>query len=138
VQIDLFVLDRLPQPLDEHVVAPGAAAIHADANFVSLQHIDEARGGKLRSLVGGDMGLHAPGPVSGSLTGSPDSRGYIIQLEYVPFGKLESFARPYLNVRLGLQYTGYSRFNGGGSNYDGSGRSASDNNTLFGFFWFLF
>jgi len=28
------------------------------------------------------------------------------------------------------------RFNGGDTNYDGFGRSASDNNTLFGFFWF--
>jgi hypothetical protein len=82
-----------------------------------------------------DMGLYAPGPVSGSLTGSPDSRGYLVQLEYVPFGKLDSFASPWLNVRVGLQYTGYQRFNGAGANYDGFGRSASDNDTLFGFFW---
>jgi hypothetical protein len=38
-------------------------------------------------------------------------------------------------VRLGLQYTGYLRFNGGGANYDGSGRAASDNNSLFLFVW---
>jgi len=82
-----------------------------------------------------DMGLYAPAAVAGSASGSPDSRGYIVQLEYVPFGKLESFARPWINVRLGLQYTGYERFNGGAANYDGFGRSASDNNTLFGFFW---
>ncbi len=83
-----------------------------------------------------DMGLYAPDPGDGSLSGSPDSRGYIVQLEYVPFGKLDSFARPWLNLRLGLQYTAYQRFNGAGANYDGFGRSASDNNTLFGFFWF--
>jgi hypothetical protein len=83
-----------------------------------------------------DMGLYAPEPVGGSLTGSPDSRGYIAMIEYVPFGKLESFGRPWLNVRVGLQYTGYTRFNGADNNYDGFGRSASDNNTLFGFFWF--
>jgi len=52
MQIDLFVFDRLPQPLDEDVVAPRTASIHADADFVSLQHIDEACGGKLRALVG--------------------------------------------------------------------------------------
>jgi hypothetical protein len=34
MQIDLFVLDRLPQPLDEHVVAPGTASVHADLDFV--------------------------------------------------------------------------------------------------------
>src|SRR5882762_1859920 len=52
MQIDLFVLDRLPQPLDEHIVAPRTASIHADADFVSLKNIDEARRGKLRALVG--------------------------------------------------------------------------------------
>jgi hypothetical protein len=83
-----------------------------------------------------DMGLYAPAPVSGSLNGSPDSRGYVLLLEYVPFGKLDSIARPWLNLRVGVQYTGYQRFNGAGANYDGFGRSASDNNTLFGFFWF--
>jgi hypothetical protein len=83
-----------------------------------------------------DMALYSPAPVSGSLTGSPDSRGYILLLEYIPFGKLQSFARPWLNLRVGVQYTGYARFNGSGTNYDGFGRSASDNNTLFGFFWF--
>jgi hypothetical protein len=43
-----------------------------------------------------------------------------------------------MNVRLGLQYTGYLKFNGGSSNYDGSGRSASQNNSLFLYYWFLF
>ncbi len=83
-----------------------------------------------------DLGLYAPGPVSGSLNGSPDSRGYVALLEYIPFGKLDSFGSPWLNVRVGLQYTAYQRFNGAGNNYDGFGRSASDNDTLFGFFWF--
>ena len=34
-------------------------------------------------------------------------------------------------VKFALQYTIYSKFNGGTSNYDGFGRSASDNNTLY-------
>jgi len=32
-------------------------------------------------------------------------------------------------MRVGLQYTGYSKFNGASSNYDGFGRNASDNDT---------
>ena len=40
-----------------------------------------------------------------------------------------------MNARFGVQYTGYHRFNGGGSNYDGFGRSAGDNNTLFVYAW---
>jgi hypothetical protein len=51
MQIDLFVLDRLPQSLDEHVVAPGAAPVHADLDSVPLQDLDEARGSELRSLL---------------------------------------------------------------------------------------
>jgi hypothetical protein len=43
-----------------------------------------------------------------------------------------------LNLRLGIQYTGYTRFDGGSSNYDGTSRSAHDNNTLFLFYWLAF
>jgi hypothetical protein len=68
---------------------------------------------------------------------TPDSNGYRLQLEYVPFGKLDSPHRPWLNMRFGLQYTAYSKFDGASSNYDGAGRNASDNNTLFGFFWVI-
>jgi hypothetical protein len=82
-----------------------------------------------------DALLYAPGAVDGSNAGKPDSDGYLVQLEYVPFGKLESPYRPWMNLRVGLQYTGYSKFNGASNNYDGFGRSASDNNTLFAFLW---
>jgi len=79
--------------------------------------------------------LYAPGAWFGSANGSPDSRGYITQLECVPFGKFDSFGHPLLNVRFGLQFTAYTRFNGGNTNYDGAGHSAHDNNTLFAFVW---
>jgi len=45
---------------------------------------------------------------------------------------------PFLNVKLQVQYVAYSKFNGGGGNYDGSGRNASDNNTLYLLGWFNF
>jgi hypothetical protein len=41
VQIDLLVLDRLPQSLDEHVVAPAALAVHANRDAMFAQHVDE-------------------------------------------------------------------------------------------------
>ena len=59
-------------------------------------------------------------------------------MEFIPFGKINSILRPYLNVRTGLQYTMYTRFNGGTSNYDGNGRSASQNDTLYGYVWLAF
>ena len=76
-----------------------------------------------------------PGLCFGSATGSPDSRGYVLQLEYIPFGKAGSPAGPWLNLRLGVQYTLFSRLNGGDTNYDGFGHSASDNNTVFVYVW---
>ena len=82
-----------------------------------------------------DALLYSPGAVDGSNAGKPDSDGYLVQLEYVPFGKMESPYRPWMNLRIGLQYIGYSKFNGASHNYDGFGRSASDNNTLFAFLW---
>jgi hypothetical protein len=78
------------------------------------------------------------GNLTGSIYGKADTRGYILQLEYVPFGKAQSWANPWVNVRLGLQYTGYLKFNGGTTNFDGSGRSASQNNSLFLFLWMIF
>jgi hypothetical protein len=52
------------------------------------------------------------------------------------------FARWYRNLwpalpmtQFALQYTFYSRFNGARHNYDGSGRSAADNNTLYLLLW---
>ncbi|HEX9208164.1 MAG TPA: hypothetical protein VF851_08005 [Steroidobacteraceae bacterium] len=87
--------------------------------------------------VGGshNAALYAPDPVDGSANGSPDSRGYVLQADWIPWGKLDSPHQPWMNLRLGLQYTAYDKFNGGDQNYDGFGRSASDNNTWYLFAW---
>jgi hypothetical protein len=84
---------------------------------------------------GSDQTVYGPAPLGGSNNGSPDTRGYILQFEYIPLGKTDSWGAPWVNIRLGLQYTGYLKFNGGTSNYDGSGRSAHQNNSLFLFYW---
>ncbi len=75
-----------------------------------------------------DSVLYAPDPVGGSRTGSPDSNGFILQACYLPWER----------TKITLQYTIYNRFNGSSSNYDGSGRSASDNNTLYLLGWIAF
>ncbi len=69
----------------------------------------------------------APGVVT-SANGSPDTRGYIAELDYLPW----------LNTKLSLQYTGYSKFNGGNSNYDGLGRNASANGGTYLLLWIAF
>jgi hypothetical protein len=75
-----------------------------------------------------DVTLYGP-------TGSPDTTGTILQVDWTPWGKESSWARPYANARVGLQYTMYDKFDGSRTNYDGAGRNASDNNTLFLFLW---
>lgn len=82
--------------------------------------------------------LYAPDPVNGSANGKPDSNDFILEADWVPFGKEDSWAKPLANLKLGAQYTLYDRFNGGSRNYDGSGRDASDNDTLFLFAWLAF
>jgi len=74
-----------------------------------------------------DTLLYAPGAISGSANGSPDSNGWILQYVYLPRQ----------NVQIAVQYTAYGKFNGGSSNYDGAGRNASDNDTLFLLLWVL-
>ena len=77
-----------------------------------------------------DAGLYnaGGGPVTGSVNNSPDSRGWVAELDYLPWQ----------NVKFALQYTIYSKFNGGTSNYDGFGRNASDNNTVYLLAWINF
>jgi len=68
-----------------------------------------------------DPTLYAPAPLTGSRTGSPRSQGFLANISYWPVQ----------NVRLAVQYTAYTQFNGSATNYDGSGRSASDNNSVY-------
>ena len=51
LEVDLLVLHRSPEPLDEHVVAPGALAVHADGDPVLLKDAGERLAGELTALV---------------------------------------------------------------------------------------
>ncbi len=68
----------------------------------------------------------------------PDSSGFMVQLDGTPFGAGKSPLGPRFNMRVGVQYTDYLSFDGAGRNYDGFGRSASDNNTLRVFTWIAY
>jgi hypothetical protein len=75
-----------------------------------------------------DSLLYAPAAISGSRTFSPNSSGAIAEVDW----------NPWMNARVSLQYTLYTKFNGASSDYDGSGRNAADNNTLYAMLWLLF
>ncbi len=73
-----------------------------------------------------DSGLYGTDPDGNAMR--PDSKGWIAELDYLPIQ----------NVRLMLQYTAFNKFNGASTNYDGNGRNASDNDTLFFNVWVAF
>ncbi|GAC1311482.1 MAG: cytochrome c [Steroidobacteraceae bacterium] len=75
-----------------------------------------------------DALLYPQVAVVGSLGNNPASRGYIGEVNYLPW----------LNTKLELQYVRYAKFDGATNNYDGAGRNASDNNTLYLLGWFNF
>jgi hypothetical protein len=81
-----------------------------------------------RTRGSGDGGLYATGdPVTGSAAASPDNSGAVLELDWLPRRDL----------RLAVQYTAWREFNGARSNYDGFGRNAADNNTLYFVVWWM-
>jgi hypothetical protein len=78
-----------------------------------------------------DAGLYPAGPAPGVITsanGSPDTRGWVAELNYLPW----------LNTKLSLQFTKYTQFNGGDTNYDGYGRNAAANGGTYLLLWLTF
>lgn len=75
-----------------------------------------------------DNVLFSQADITGSASGDPRSKGYIANFSWWPVQ----------NILLGLQYTGYWSFNGAGTNYDGAGRNASDNNSIYAIVWLIF
>jgi len=74
-----------------------------------------------------------------SQNGSPNSDQFTAQLNYLPFNKDGGpSAWKWLNPKLILQYTAFTKFNGLRNNIDGAGRGASDNNTLYAAMWLPF
>ena len=48
------------------------------------------------------------------------------------------FTTPWQNAKLGLQYVAHLDFNGAALNYDGAGRDAAHNDTLYAYVWLAF
>lgn len=57
--------------------------------------------------------------------GNPGTRSWISEI----------FWTPVENLRIGTQYYAFNRFHGASTNYDGMGRNARDNNTVFLYAW---
>lgn len=113
---------------------PGASALHENLSTLRTSVTFEPSlhyslsGGYFQTTGTSDPIIFAPASVTGSRTGSPNSRGGIGELTI----------NPWQNTRFGMQYQFYSLFNGASNDYDASGRKASDNNTLFLYLWLAF
>lgn len=124
--------------------AGGGVSTHDHLRTLNLKttyYYDQTYGGTLgffRVDGSGDPNLYPAAQFTGSATGSPNSQGWIGELDYIPFNHGGPSFWAWLNVKFGLQYIYYTKFNGSSSNYDGSGRNASNNNTLFAFAWIAF
>jgi hypothetical protein len=103
--------------------SPGPHHLNA-SNVNAAYHLGNRLSGTLGwFLTDGtnDPLLYSQAAVSGSANGGARSEGISANVSYWPFQ----------NVDLAVQYTDYTRFNGGATNYDGAGRNASDNNTTY-------
>ncbi len=98
-------------------------------NYYYMAHFGNIAGsvGYFSTTGETDPLLYSPIVVDGSRTGSPNSNGIILETDYVPWKK----------IKISLQYIIYNKFNGSHSNYDGSGRNASDNNTFYALVWLM-
>ena len=97
----------------------GSLAYGSDNRVVLSAQYFNTWGSSDATLYGGNPGCAC----------SPNSDGYIFEIAYIPFISSPSPGWPWANVRVGLQYTYYNRF-------DGDTVSAHDNNTLFAHLWF--
>jgi hypothetical protein len=109
---------REKQTLDATFAGGGSAntkntlkALRVNASYYPKQWLGVS-GGYFDTRGTADAGLYG---------GTPNTNGYIGELDL----------NPWENTRVGLQYTGYSKF-------DGTGTNASGNNTLFAFVWLAF
>lgn len=140
-------------PSRRHTVTVNSSFIHeirdfkatvatggADSLGLDLEQFKVAAAYYYRQHYGGTVGFFDTWgardvALYGTRTGTPDSRGVTLQTDWTPFGQEDSLAAPFANLRVGVQYTIYGQFDGASSNYDGTGRNASDNNTIFCFLW---
>jgi hypothetical protein len=103
------------------------STVKFNASYYPMQWLGLS-GGYFSTTGSTDPLLYPANPVDGSANGSPKSSGFIGEVDF----------NPWENTRVGVQYVGYTDFNGGSTNYDGSGRNASGNNSLFLFAWLAF
>lgn len=93
--------------------------------FAITGSTNSARQTSVFDFVGGNGQVSTGGSNVLNASGNPATRGWTAEVYWIPVQY----------ARLGLQYTGFWKFNGASRNYDGFGRNAKDNDTVFLYFW---
>ncbi len=104
---------------------PGVSERLKTTNVAATYHFDQTWGGAVSMF---------------DSRGIADTRGTMLQADWTPWGKEASWRAPWANLRLGLQFTAYAKYDGGNSYTDDTGatRRARDNNTTHLFVWTSF
>ena len=109
----------------------------ANASFV-WDHTYSVTAGYFDVSGTSDMGLYG----ANSFNNSPNGRGLIFDVAYLPFSHGSPWPYSTYNARIGISYTRYLELFGGTNNFDGSGlggtHNASGNNALFLYAWLAF
>ena len=109
----------------------------ANASFV-WDHTYSVTAGYFDVSGTSDMGLYG----ANSVNNSPNGRGLVFDVAYLPFSHGSPWPYSTYNARIGISYTRYLELFGGTNNFDGSGiggtHNASGNNTVFLYAWLAF
>ena len=108
--------------------ANGIASNPADALNEARAYASLAYGNNNRVVLTGQYFTSWGTPDLMVFGGSPNTKGWIAEIAYIPFMSNFSPGWPWFNARIGLQYTGYTEFNG-------TSVGASANNTLYLYVW---
>ncbi len=128
---------RYTHELSSLAASLAAGAASQKSNYLNAWELDStyhwrnkysATGSIFSTTGNSDPLLYAPAAVTGSNNGNPDTYGYMAQVGYWPVQ----------NIDITAAYTGYTKFNGASTNYDGAQRNASDNNSLYLALWLIF
>jgi hypothetical protein len=84
----------------------------------------------------GDTGLYNVSTANAN--GKPNTASLTTELDYYPFNQGGPAFLPWANAKIFVEDTYYPYFNGLAHNYDGAGRSASGNDTVFTGIWLVF
>jgi hypothetical protein len=113
---------------------PAAANLHNTLNTTRVNATFEPNArwgtslGYFATTGSRDSLLYTPAALTGSRTGRPATNGLIEQIDF----------NPWENTRLTIQGVEFANFNGATRSYDGSGRQAWSNNTLYVLLWLAF